>query len=241
MNSTENNKPLTIAIIPARGGSKGIPGKNLKMIKGSPLIAYTIRAARRSPLIDKVIVTSDDDEILSVSRAVGSETIKRPDELATDESPTEPSLEHAVKTLEDQGDIISSVILLQCTSPLRDENDIESAILLFKEMNADSLLSVCESHSFFWKKDFESQNASALYDYKNRPRRQDIRDKDRIYRENGAIYITKRDILMNQHNRLGGNIALYIMSEYLSIEIDTEFDFWLCESIMKNREKFNFK
>jgi len=235
MEENDNNNGLTIAIIPARGGSKGVPGKNLKTFKGSPLIAHTIRSARRVEQIDKVIVSSEDEEILAVSRAIGAIAMKRPDELATDDSPTEPSLEHIVKALENEGDIIDLVILLQCTSPLRTEEDIESALFLMKSTNADSLLSVCESHSFFWKKDIETGNAIAQYDYLNRPRRQDIDPEDHQYRENGAIYITRRDILMNNHNRLGGEIAMYIMPEHVSMEIDTNYDFWLAEELFTRK------
>jgi len=235
---TEDSKGLTIAIIPARGGSKGLPGKNLRMIHSLPLIAHTIRAAKRCQSIDKVIVTSDDDEILSVSRAVGAQAIERPAELATDEAPTEPAIEHAVKILEDEGSIIDTIVLLQCTSPLRNEEDIESALVIFQFSDADSLLSVCENHAFFWKRDPETGFCTALYDYQNRPRRQDIGDEDRLYRENGAIYITKRDILMNEHNRLGGKIAIYVMPEPFSVEIDTEFDFWLADQIMETRPRW---
>jgi len=234
----ENDKGLTIAIIPARGGSKGLPGKNLRLLHNLPLIAHTIRAARRCKSIDKVIVTSDDDEILSVSRAVGAETIKRPAELATDEAPTDPALEHAVQVLETEGNIIDRIILLQCTSPLRNEEDMESALTIFDISGADSLLSVCEDHSFYWKQDPETKFCTSLYDYKNRLRRQDIADEDRWFRENGALYIVKRDILMNEHNRLGGNIAIYIMPEPFSVEIDTEFDFWLAEQIMESRARW---
>ena len=112
-------------------------------------------------------------------------------------------------------------------------------MMLFRDLNADSLLSVCETHAFFWKRSVETSQAIAQYDYKNRPRRQDIKEGEKLYRENGAIYITKRDILMNQHNRLGGNIAMYIMPERYSIEIDNEFDFWLCEELMKKQGHFH--
>lgn len=236
---TEEKKPgLTIAIIPARGGSKGVPGKNLRHIKGSPLIAHTIRAARRTELIDKVVVSSDDDEILAVSRANGAIAIKRPEELATDEAPTELALEHTVKTLEEQGDKIRLILLLQCTSPLRSEMDIEDALSQMESTNADSLLSVCSTNSFFWKKDDLTGATIAQYDYKNRPKQLDLTSEEMVYRENGAIYITKRDILMNQHNRLGGKITLYVMPEHLSMEIDSEYDFWLAEELMTKRPVF---
>jgi CMP-N,N'-diacetyllegionaminic acid synthase len=238
MENEEKKPGLTVAIIPARGGSKGVIGKNLRHIKGSPLIAHTIRAARRTELIDKVVVSSDDEEILAVSRANGAIAMKRPEELATDESPTEPALEYTVKTLEEQGDEIRLIVLLQCTSPLRNEQDIEDALLQMEYTNADSLLSVCPTHSFFWKKDSLTGDAIAQYDYKNRPRRQDLTIEDIVYRENGAIYITKRDILMNQHNRLGGKITLYAMPEHLSMEIDTEYDLWLAEELMTKKPLF---
>ena len=238
MEKEEKRPGITIAVIPARGGSKGVPGKNLRHIKGTPLIAHTIRAARRAELIDKVVVSSDDNEILAVSRANGAIAIKRPEELATDEAPTETALEHTVKTLEEQGDEIRLVILLQCTSPLRDEHDIVDALIQLESDNADSLLSVCSTHAFFWKKDIITGDAIPQYDFKNRPRRQDFTSEDRVYRENGAIYITKRDILMNQHNRLGGKITLYIMPEHMSMEIDSEFDLWLAEELMNQKPVF---
>lgn len=230
----EKKDGLIIAIIPARGGSKEVPGKNLKFLHNSPLIAHTIRAARRVDSIDRVIVSSDDEEILAVSRANGAVVIERPDDLATDESPTEPALEHVVKTIEESGEKVATIILLQCTSPLRNEDDIEDALMLYNNTNADSLVSVCQTHAFFWKRENDSHNAISTYDYKKRPRRQDIKEEDVLYKENGAIYITKRDILMNEHNRLGGNIVMFVMADQFSMEIDSEFDFWLAGEIMKS-------
>lgn len=233
MNEQEKKAGLTIAIIPARGGSKEVPGKNLKILHNSPLIAHTIRAARRVESIDRVIVSSDDEEILAVSRANGAEAIQRPEDLATDESPTEPALEHVVKTIEESGEKVETVLLLQCTSPLRNDEDIDHALRLFNDTNADSLLSVCTSHAFFWKREKDSQRAIPTYDYKKRPRRQDMKEDEVLYRENGAIYITRRDVLMNEHNRLGGNIVMFVMEDHFSMEIDSEFDFWLASEIMK--------
>ncbi len=229
---------LTIAIIPARGGSKEVPGKNLKPLHNSPLIAHTIRAARRVESIDRVIVSSDDEEILAVSRATGAEVIQRPEDLATDESPTEPALEHVVKTIEESGAKVGTVVLLQCTSPLRNEEDIDNALRLFNDTNADSLVSVCRTHAFFWKREESSHRAISTYDYRKRPRRQDIKEEDVLYKENGAIYITKRDILMKRHNRLGGNIVMFVMAEHYSMEIDSEFDFWIADEIMKSPKHF---
>lgn len=214
-----------VAIIPARGCSKSIPKKNIKLLAGKPLIAYSIEQAKNSKLINKVVVSTDDDEIAEVAEKYGAEVIKRPDELATDTAPTEPVLQHAVKELEKQGYKADLIVLLQPTSPLREKDDIDDAIKTLQEKNADSLLSVCPNHLFLWKEDGISIN----YDYKKRPRRQDMEQ----YAENGSIYVTKTNILMKENNRLGGKIALHIMKPENSLEIDDEFDFWLIEQMMR--------
>lgn len=220
-----------IAVIPARGGSKGIPRKNVREIAGEPLIAHTIKAALGSKALSRTIVSTEHQEIAQVARECGAEIVIRPAELATDFAPTEPVLEHAVKHLEEtEGYRANVIVLLQPTSPLRDSQHIDEALEAFFKNDYDSLLSVCPSHVFLWR--MGGKGAHPLnYDFKNRPRRQDREPK---YRENGAIYITKYDILMGEHNRLGGKIGLYVMPEKSSLEIDTEFDFWLCESILKS-------
>lgn len=218
-----------VAIIPARGGSKGIPGKNTKELAGKPLIAYTLEATLSSKLRDRVVVSTDDKEIAGIAERYGAKVIMRPAELATDTAPTEPVLEHAVKWLEEyeiyKPDII---VLLQPTSPLRNREHIDEALSMFLGNDYDSLLSVCPTHAFLWSVG-ENGACSINYDFKNRQRRQDIVPE---YRENGAIYITKYEVLMREHNRLGGKIGLYVMSEEDSLEIDTEFDFWLCQQVI---------
>lgn len=231
-----SKKPNILAIIPARGGSKGIPRKNVRLLCGKPLIAYTIEAALSSKLVDRVVVSTEDEEIGKISREYGAEIIKRPEELATDDTPTEPVLEHAIKHLEQienyKADI---VVLLQPTSPLRNTRHIDEALETFLINKYDSLLSVCSSHAFLWK--VARKGPYPLnYDFRSRPRRQ---DRELEYRENGAIYITKYDILINEHNRLGGKVGLYVMPEENSLEIDTEFDFWLCEQAMSLQKGCN--
>jgi len=220
-----------IAVIPARGGSKGIPRKNVREIAGEPLIAYTIKAALGSKALSRTIVSTEHQEIAQVARECGAEIVIRPAELATDFAPTEPVLEHAVKHLEEtEGYRANVIVLLQPTSPLRDSQHIDEALEAFFKNDYDSLLSVCPSHVFLWR--MGGKGAYPLnYDFKNRPRRQ---DREPEYRENGAIYITKHHILIGEHNRLGGKIGLYVMPVESSLEIDTEFDFWLCESILKS-------
>lgn len=222
------------AIIPARGGSKGVVNKNLRLINGKPLIVWTIEQALAAPSIQRVIVSTDSSEIAKVARAAGADVpALRPAELAEDDTPTEPVLIHAIKEWcsKDRPDI---VMLLQPTSPLRLEHSLEAAIATFRHSEADSLLSVCASHSFFWT---SHDNPRANYDIRNRPRRQDISLEDIQYRETGSIYLTRTQILLSQGNRLGGKIVMHEMEEIESWEIDTELDFLFIETLMQEECK----
>ena len=225
-----NVRPGILAIIPARGGSRGIPRKNVRPLCGKPLIAYTIEAALSSKLIDRVVVSSEDEEIATISSQYGAEVIERPPELATDNSPTEPVLEHTVGYLQQTQDYKADiVILLQPTSPLRNHRHIDEALGSFLSNEYDSLLSVCRSHLFLWR--MGRDGAYPLnFDFRDRPRRQ---DKELEYQENGAIFVTRLEILLQGHNRLGGKVGLYVMPREESCEIDSEFDLWSCEEYIR--------
>jgi len=217
--------PKIIAIIPARGESKGIPRKNLKLIGGKPLIAYSIDVSLKTELISETYVSTEDEEIKNISLSFGAKVIDRPRELASDTTSTELVLLHAAEYLKNEFDYF---ILLQPTSPIRYPEQIDEAINLILDQKGDSLLSVFRNDTFFWSKNGVSLN----YDYKNRPRRQ---DKDWEFIENGSIYITKKEILLNEKNRLGGKILMYLMPKWMSFEIDEPFDIELIEFLIQTK------
>lgn len=234
--------PQNLAIIPARGGSKGIPGKNIKLMAGKPLIAWSIEQAAQSKCIERVIVSTDSIEIAKIAKEWGAEVpFMRPADLATDQASTESCLLHAVSWLErEESYQPDNIVLLQATSPLRATGSIDAAMAQFESEKADSLLSVCPFWHFLWEK---KDTPLALYDYKKRPRRQDIADDKVKYKENGSIYITKKDALIQSCNRLSGKIALYVMDENEGFEIDTNIDWAIISALMfdaqatKNKQK----
>jgi N-acylneuraminate cytidylyltransferase len=219
-----------ITIIPARGGSKGIPGKNLIDLNGKPLITWSIEQALQSNFVDEVWVTSDDDKILKVSVENGASIVVRPSIFATDTATTESAIKHALEYIK-YNNII--VVLLQVTAPLRLQNDIDNAIKQLKEKNLDSLLSVTPTNNFIWHI-INDKPESITYDYKNRRMRQNISNK---FLENGSIYVFKSDILFKYNNRLGGNIGMYVMKDWQDVDIDNYDDLEVCKFYMRKYMK----
>lgn len=220
------------AVIPARGGSKRLPRKNLLDVGGHPLIAHTIMQSRASEFLSGVYVSTDDDEIAAVSEKYGAEVIVRPSELAKDMSSSEDAMLHAADYLTVKGFAnVDAYMMLQCTSPIRTERDIDAAISQFREERADSLLSVCRAKHFLWQAG-ENTAQPINYDFRARPRSQDITPQ---FQENGSLYITKRELLKAQRCRLGGKISMYEMDFWTAFEIDDDDDLRLIQWILEQR------
>ena len=208
-----------ISIIPARGGSKSIPKKNLVDFLGSPLISKTIQQSLNSKSINRTIVSTDDSETTDVSKEYGAEVIERPNNISGDDATTESALIHVLDTLKNKEHYIPDiVILLQATSPLRKKNDIDHAVQHFIDEKADSLISGSKFEDFlFWEKKIELW-APVNYNPNNRMRRQ---DRNPQFVENGSIYMFKPEILYKFNNRIGGRMVVFEMEFWQTWEIDT--------------------
>ncbi|MBI3778471.1 MAG: acylneuraminate cytidylyltransferase family protein, partial [Gammaproteobacteria bacterium] len=177
----------TVAIIPARGGSKGIPRKNIADLCGKPLIAWSILQARAARGVDSVWVTSDSAEILDVAVSHGANPIQRPAEISGDEASSESAWLHALDTIETGGTRVDLAIGMQATSPIREPSDLDRALAQFERERLDSLLTCCEVEDFFiWRYGPDGQPVGVNHDYKNRARRQNI---EKRYLENGSFYL----------------------------------------------------
>lgn len=220
-----------VAIIPARGGSKSIPKKNIINFCNKPLIAWSIQQALESKCIHEVYVTTDSTEIADVSRKYGAKIVWRPAELATDTSSSESALLHAIDEIE-KIHKVDIVIFLQATSPLREFIDIDKAVEIFFSENADSLFSASVLEDFCVWENNNGELKSITFDYKNRGRRQ---DRKPYYLENGSIYIFKPEVIKQYNNRLGGKIAFYPMPLWKSYEIDDYETLEICECFMMSK------
>ena len=219
-----------LSIIPARGGSKGIPLKNIVKLNKKPLLYYTVNASLNSKFIDKTIVSTDNQKISNYAKKLHAEVIPRPKKLSGDNASIESVATHVLEYLSKKENYVpDAIIFLQNTSPLRKSFHIDEAIKLFKKKNYDSILSGFNSHKFFWKK-INSFVKPVNYSPKNRPNRQNFTDQ---FIENGSIYIIKYKIFMKTKSRLSGKIGLYEMPETLSVEIDTLEDLKLANYFLK--------
>lgn len=227
--------PRAVAVIPARGGSKGIPHKNIVPVGGKPLIAWTIEAARGCPNITHVLVTSDDEEILSAARSFGAATLLRPAELAADTTRAEPVLTHVLEYLQKQETLPELVVYLQPTSPLRTTDHLNKAFELFTKTNADALVSVypidnkvlksyvLDEHGFLSgirNNDYPSFN------------RQDLPS---VYMPNGALYILRSKDFLAHLRFFGEKTVPFVMTPEESLDIDAPADVVVADRILRDK------
>jgi CMP-N-acetylneuraminic acid synthetase len=202
---------MILGIIPARGGSKGIPRKNIRPCCGKPLIAWTIESAKRARFLDRFVVSTEDDEIASVAEQYGAEVIPRPIELATDEATTLSVLQHVLSVID--ADV---VVLLQCTSPIRDDEIIDRCIRTFSETGADSVATGFICTFYEWGSYREE-------------RRQDL---DGFFYDDGNVYVLSADNI-RRGDLFGERKVRMLTSREQNIEIDDEFDFWIAEQVLR--------
>lgn len=226
---------LTVAVIPARGGSKGVPRKNLRRIGGIPLIQRAVRAATAADQVDLVVVSTDDDEIAELSTAAGARVIRRPAEISGDTASSESAVLHALDALEDEGEKVAVVVFIQATSPFISGERIDIAVDDVRSGRYDSMFSAHETYGFLWRRgdsgggdsggsddgnDGGGPTAEAInHDAAHRPRRQ---DREPHYLETGAFYVFQADGFRRAGHRFFGRIGIVEVPERTAIEIDDE-------------------
>ncbi|MCA8961728.1 MAG: acylneuraminate cytidylyltransferase family protein [Planctomycetes bacterium] len=223
-------RPRTLGLVLARGGSEGLPGKNLRSLHGVPLVGRAIETLRSAAVIDRVVLSTDDPEIARVGEAHGAEVIARPAELARADSPSIDALEHAVRTLRVAGERADWVVLVQATCPATQPEDLEHAVELFGRTHASHLVSVTEVEEHpHWMLTIDRDLARFLVGPEQRAtRRQDL---PTVYRLNGAIYIYRVDLLLSGR-ATEGDTAAYVMPRERSFDIDTEEDWREAEAAL---------
>lgn len=228
INTSSDRKVKIIAVIPARGGSKGIPRKNIRLLSGKPLVSYAIERALESQYIDTVVVSTDDSDIAEVARIYGASIVTRPRELAEDHVPLDPVIFQAVNEVEREGGVrFDYVVTMQPTSPLLRTETLDSMIEKMVDSNCDTLMGAKAENHLFWRRD--GPRFSPLY--KERKNRQYL---DPIYRETGAVVITKRNIL-SETSRIGENISLFTLPDEEAGDIDNYQDWKNAENLLQRR------
>ena len=226
--------PKVCAIVPARGGSKGLPRKNLELLGGIPLIAHTILAARACPHVCACLVTTEDPEIRDAALRYGAQIVNRPADLAGDLVPTEAVVRHALEYLAGNGGLPDYLVLLQPTSPLRTGGHITACIEQFFQSEAQSAVSVTEARESPYKMLVEKGGELLpLFDYEvlHAPRQ----TLPRVYNQNGAIYLTSSAMFLETHRLLVAPVMPFVMEAGVSIDVDTRLDLAMAEAVFASR------
>lgn len=211
------HEPRTVAIIPARGGSKQVPRKNVQRVGGVPLVERAVRAASSADGIDLVVVSTDDDEIAAIAEAAGARVVRRPAEIAGDTATSESAILHALDALEDDGTPVGIVAFLQATSPFIPSDALASAVAEVRADRADSVFSAHETYGFLWRDDERGAAVAVNHDAAHRPRRQ---DREPHLLETGAFYVFRADGFRQSRHRFFGRIRAARVPEWTAIEID---------------------
>lgn len=225
-------KPYVLGLIPARGGSKSVPRKNIRSLGGRPMIVYSIEQALRSKMLSRVVTSTEDPEIARIAAEAGSDVIERPAELARDETPMLPVIQHAVQRVEEEGTRVDIIVLLQPTVPFRTAEDIDAAMEKLLTSSADSVVSLCRVYDFHpvrMKKIIDDWIVPYCEPEVEGTRRQDLPP---AYHRNGAVYAVRRDVVMRQDSILGAASRPYLMPPERSINIDEERDFLFAEAVL---------
>lgn len=225
----------SIALIPARGGSKGLPRKNIRSLRDKPLIAWTIEAALRSTCFAKVVVSTEDREIASIAKSYGAEVpFQRPPELADDRAKSIDVVIQALNWFEEKGEDFRRIALLQPTSPLRNQSDIQNAWDFFNLKKAGAVVSVCEcEHTPLWMNSLPDD--LSMRDFLSKGSlNQNRQSLKQYYRLNGAIYLADKDYLKEWHGFFGPRTFAFIMPQARSVDIDSELDLRFTEFLLQN-------
>lgn len=226
-----------LGLIGARGGSKGLPGKNIRPLSGKPLIAWSIDAALASRYIDRVVVSTDDEEIASVSRACGGDVpFLRPADLATDAAKSIDFVLHALGDLEKEGAVYDFLMLLQPTSPLRTVQDIDLSVELLFSKKAEAVVSVCEAEHHPFLSNVLPPDGSMKDFLRPETANMNRQQLPPYYRLNGAIYLVSVPYLIANRDFIGSGAYAYVMPVERSIDIDTAFDFSLAECLVGRKQ-----
>ena len=225
----------SVAIIPARGGSRGIPRKNVALLDGKPLVVHTIHAAHEAELVDAVVVTTDDPEIAMLSKGAGAWVIERPRSISGDTASSESALVHALDEIRAEHGLDPEItVFLQCTSPLTSSEDIDETVAALLNGDADCALAVAPSHQFMWCRDNTGDSVGINHDERFRQRRQ---DRDEQFVETGAVYAMNTAGFRLAGHRFFGRIAMHVMPRERVWEIDDPSDLVVARALLEHRRR----
>jgi CMP-N-acetylneuraminic acid synthetase len=225
-----------LGIIPARGGSKGVKRKNIRVVAGQPLLAYSIKAAKQSKYLSRIVVSTEDHEIAKIAKSLGCEVISRPPELAGDHTPMLPVISHGLAEAEKlEKNRFDCVVIMQPTTPLRTGDDIDQSLEILIQSNCDTVISVYQVSDHHPSRMYTINNGK-LVPYASEPRGRLRQELPPVYHRNGVIYTLWRQTIEEQNTLIGKNLCPYIMPIERSVNIDDEIDLMLADLLIRKIE-----